>query len=117
MSNKITFGELLSAFISQPIEAIKIMFILTLGEVGRWLYGGGRFRERAGDLIISLLLFYLIRPHIANLPPLFGTKISSGAIAISIALLGTHGISQLLIYTVKKRTGIDFSEQINKDKK
>lgn len=103
--------------ISQPAEAVKIVIILTLGETGRWLYGGGRFRERAGDLVISLLLFYLIRPHIINLPPVFGTKLSSGAVAIFIALLGTHGISQVLIYVIKKRTGLDISEIIERNKK
>lgn len=117
MSNKIMLGKLLVAVVSQPTELIKIVTILTLGEMGRWLYGKGHFRERAGDLIISLLLFYLIRPHIINLPPLFGTKISSGAVAICIALLGTHGISRLLAYAVKKRTGIDLTEFQGEQKK
>ncbi|MGN7790359.1 hypothetical protein [Enterobacter sp. 22452] len=117
MNNKLTISGLLMMLISQPAEVIKIVVILTLGEVGRWLYGGGRFRERAGDLVISLLLFYLIRPHIINFPPIFGTKLSSGAIAICIALLGTHGISQILTYTIKKRTGLDISEILGRNKK
>ena len=117
MNNKLTLGGLLMMVISQPVEAVRIVVILTLGEIGRWLYGGGRFRERAGDLVISLLLFYLIRPHIMKLPPIFGTKLSSGAIAICIALLGTHGISRILIYTIKKRTGFDISEIIDKARK
>lgn len=117
MSNKLTLSGLLMMVISQPAEAVKIVVILTLGEAGRWLYGGGRFRERAGDLVISLLLFYLVRPHIMNLPPVFGTKLSSGAIAICIALLGAHGISQFLIYIIKKRVGIDISEFLDKNKK
>ena len=79
MSNKLTLSILFMAIVSQPLETVKIIIILTLGEMGRWLYGGGNLRERAGDLIISLLFFYLIRPHAMNLPPLFGTKLSSGA--------------------------------------
>lgn len=100
--------------VSQPAEVVRKVIILTLGEIGRWLYGGGRLRERVGDLIICLLIFYLIRHHIINLSPLLGTKLSSGAIAICIALIGTHGISQILIYIFKKRTGLDLSNFFKK---
>ncbi|ATG02896.1 Uncharacterised protein [Lelliottia amnigena] len=116
MSGKITLGTLLSALISEPVEVIKIFLILTLGELGRWLYGGGRIREMAGDLIISLLLFYLIRPHIIQLSEMIGTKVSSGAIAICIALIGSHGISQILIYAIKKRTGVDIAKFLFRNK-
>lgn len=117
MNSKMSMGQVLAALVTEPVEVIKIIVILTLGELGRWLYGGGKLRETAGDLIISLLLFYLIRPHIMQLSSLLGTKISSGAIAICIALVGSHGISQILFYTIKKRTGIDLSELLGRGRK
>jgi hypothetical protein len=42
------------------------------------VYGGGRLRERCADAIISALLFYLIRPWIPAIPPIFGVKILPG---------------------------------------
>lgn len=107
MSNKITISELISELFSQPKETIKVMSILMLGEIGRWLYGKGKIRERIGDLIVCLMIFYLIRPHIIVIPPLYGIKLSPGAIAIIIALLGTHGIGRVFLYMIKKKTGIE----------
>ncbi|QDE43578.1 hypothetical protein [Citrobacter sp. CF971] len=109
MPSKLTFSGLLLALFSEPIDTIKMFFIITLGEIGRWLYGGGKLRERCGDLIICLLLFYLVKPHLVSLPPLHGVKISSGAVAIIISLLGTHGISRIFFFALKKKTGIDLN--------
>ncbi|WP_336220733.1 hypothetical protein [Citrobacter amalonaticus] len=116
MSDKITVGEWITTLISQPVEMTRVFCIITLGEFGRWLYGGGKFREMAGDVIICLLLFYLIRPHVMQLSAMAGVKVSSGAIAIFLSLVGTHGIGQLLVFTVKKRTGIDISSFIRRRK-
>ncbi|MGL5437710.1 MAG: hypothetical protein ACRDBO_20395 [Lachnospiraceae bacterium] len=116
MSGKITVSEWVTTLISQPVEMTRVICIITLGELGRWLYGGGRFREMAGDVIICLLLFYLIRPHVMQLSDWAGVKISSGAIAICLSLVGTHGVGQILVYTVKKRTGIDISTLIRSRK-
>lgn len=111
MSSKLTFSGLFLAVFSEPVATIKIILIITLGEVGRWLYGGGKLRERCGDLIICLLIFFLVRPHVANLPMLYGVKISSGAVAIIISLLGAHGIGKLFLSLFKIKTGIDISEK------
>lgn len=107
MPHKIdSFWEWLQVLFSAPREAIEIALTLILGETGRWCLGGGKFRERIGDLITCLLLFYLIRPWIPVLPELYGVKIRPGAVAIIIALLGSHGVGQILAYYFKKRTGI-----------
>lgn len=117
MSGKISVGQVMAALTSEPVEVTKIVIIITLGEVGRWLYGGGKIRQVAGDLIISLLLFFLIRPHVMQLSSALGAHVSSGAIAICIALIGSHGISQILFYTIKKRTGIDLSEVLGRNER
>lgn len=111
MSSKLTIEGLVIAFCSEPIDTLKIFFIITFGEVGRWLYGGGKLRERCGDLIICLLIFFLIKPHLVSLPDFYGVKISPGAVAIVISLLGTHGISKLFLFAIKKKTGIDFNSK------
>jgi len=117
MSHKLTLNEVLGTIISQPVEMVRIVIIITLGEFGRWLYGGGRFRERCGDLILCLMLFYLIRSHVKSIATALGVDISPGAIAIIISLLGAHGIGQMLFYAIKKRTGIDLSELLGKSNK
>ncbi|WP_050568264.1 hypothetical protein [Cronobacter sakazakii] len=114
MSSKIALGEIIMTLISDPIEMIRILIILTLGEVGRWLCGGGRLRERTGDLIISILLFALIRPHIISMSSIFGMRISSRTIAICIALVGSKGINRILVYIIKKRTGFDIDKVLEK---
>lgn len=111
MSSKLTVEGLVIAFCSEPIDTLKIFFIITFGEIGRWLYGGGKLRERCGDLIICLLVFFLLKPHLVNLPTFYGVKISSGAVAIVISLLGTHGIGKLLFFAIKKKTGVDLNNQ------
>ncbi|EPF5354350.1 hypothetical protein ACSS4C_003512 [Cronobacter sakazakii] len=116
MSSKIALGEIIMTLISDPIEMIRILIILTLGEVGRWLCGGGRLRERTGDLIISILLFALIRPHIISTSSIFGMRISSRTIAICIALVGSKGINRILVYIIKKRTGFDIDKVLEKKK-
>ena len=109
MFSKLTFFGVISALFSEPKDTIKMVLIISLGEIGRWLYGGGKFREKCGDLIICLLIFFLVKPHIVSLPELYGVKISAGAIAIIISLLGTHGVSVLLFFFLKKKTGFDIS--------
>ena len=108
-----SFWEWLQTLFSTPHEAIGIALTLILGEVGRWCLGGGKFRERLGDLIICLLLFYLVRPWIPVLPEIAGVKIRPGAVAIAIALLGSHGIGQILAFYFKKRTGISLTGDKN----
>jgi len=66
-SNKIphkagSFWEWLQLLFSTPHEVLDIALTLILGELGRWCLGGGKFRERLGDLIVCLMLFYLVRP-------------------------------------------------------
>lgn len=111
MSSKLTFSGLIFALFSDPLDTLKMIFIITLGETGRWLYGGGKFREKCGDLIICLLIFFLVKPHIISLPPFHGVKISSGAIAIIISLLGTHGIGRFFLFALKIKTGIDLNKK------
>lgn len=109
MNGKMSFSEIINQLLSQPVETLKIILILTLGEFGRWLYGKGKLRERIGDLIVCLMIFYLIRPHIMSIPPLYGIKLSSGAIAIIIALLGTHGIGRIFTFMIRKKTGLELT--------
>lgn len=111
VSSKLTFGGLIIALFSAPVDTIKIILIIVFGELGRWLYGGGELRERCGDLIICLLIFFLVKPHLVSLPTLYGVKVSAGACAIIISLLGTHGMSKLLFFFVEKKTGIDLSKK------
>lgn len=108
MSSKLTVSMVIGHLFAQPKESLKIISILTLGELGRWLYGEGKVRERFGDLIVCLMIFYLIRPHIIHLAPVYGVKLSSGAIAIIISLLGTHGIGKILAFMIHKKSGIQF---------
>lgn len=111
MSSKLTFSDLVLALFSEPVDTIKMIFIITLGEIGRWLYGGGQLRERCGDLIICLLIFFLVKPHIVSLPTFHGIKVSAGAIAIIISLLGTHGIGRIFLFAIKVKTGIDINNK------
>lgn len=117
MSDKnLSLIEWLRTFLSQPFDVFEITIALILGEIGRWCHGGGRLREKTGDLIICLLIFYLIYPWIPVLPPIAGIKIRPGAIAIIISLLGSHGVEKILLYFFNKKTGIDL-EKITKGTK
>lgn len=107
------FWEWLRLLFSTPHEALDIALTLVMGELGRWCLGGGKFRERLGDLIICLLVFYLVRPWIPVIPPVFGVQVRPAAVAIAIALLGSHGVGQILAYYFKKRTGISLTGEKN----
>lgn len=109
MQHKLTLATWTTAILNAPWEMLKVLLIITFGEIGRWLYGGGNFRGRLGDLIICLLIFFLIKPHISSLPTISGVKISPGAVAICIVLIGAHGIHQIFIFFVKKKLGIDMN--------
>lgn len=88
-------------------EFCEVISTLVLGEIGRWCFGGGKLRERVGDLIICLLLFYFLRPWVPALPEFFGVKPSAGSLALALALLGGHVVGHVLFEAFKKRTGID----------
>lgn len=109
MPHRLTLSGWFTMFLTHPPDAIRVAFILILGEVGRWLLGGGKLRESLGDLIICLLIFYLIRPHILSLPPVMGVQLSPGQIAIIISLLGSRAIKSIFAWAFKKKTGMDLT--------
>lgn len=109
MPHRLTLSTWLAMVVTHPPDAFRIAFILILGEVGRWLLGGGKIREAMGDLIICLLIFYLIRPHILSLPPVMGVQLSPGQIAIIISLLGSRVIKSIFTWAFKKKTGLDLT--------
>ncbi|NDO83239.1 hypothetical protein CJP72_21460 [Citrobacter sp. NCU1] len=116
MGKHVSFMQWLHLALTTPFEAFEIAATLILGEVGRWCLGGGKLREKIGDLITCLLIFYLVRPWIPILPAIAGVKIRPGAIAIVIALLGGHSVGNLLAYYFRKRTGIDIKDLESKNK-
>lgn len=111
MPHRLTVAGWFTMLITHPPDAMRIAFILILGEAGRWLLGGGRVREALGDLIICLLIFYLIRPHIMNLPPVLGVQLSPGQVAIIISLLGSRVINGIFAWAFEKKTGLKLEKK------
>jgi hypothetical protein len=109
MPHRLTLSGWLAMLLTHPPDAIRIVIILILGEAGRWLLGGGKLREMLGDLIICLLIFCLIQPHILHFPPFFGVQVSSGQVAIVISLLGSRLIGSVFAWAFKKKTGLDLT--------
>lgn len=110
MPHKSSAWEWLSFFFPLP-ESAKILLIIVLGEVGRWLCGGGKVRERVGDAIICVLIFYLVRPWIPKLPPIYGVQVRPGAVAIVITLLGGLVCMQVLTWAFEKKTGLKLEKK------
>ncbi|MEG1090824.1 MAG: hypothetical protein RR184_14275 [Citrobacter sp.] len=106
MPHRFTVTGWFTMLATHPPDAMRIVFILILGEIGRWLLGGGRIREALGDLIICLLIFYLIRPHIMSLPPVLGVQLSPGQVAIIISLLGSRVIKGIFAWAFEKKMGL-----------
>lgn len=117
MPYKTSLADWFNQLMDSPPEAIKLLFVLILGELARWMYGGGRIRERCADAIICFLLFYLIRPYIPAIPPIFGIKILSGSVAIVMALLGGSVCARVLAWAFEKKTGISVWEKKKTDTK
>ncbi|WP_336240460.1 hypothetical protein [Citrobacter werkmanii] len=110
MPHKSTLWEWLSLIFPIP-DPVKAVLIIILGEIGRWLYGGGKARERLGDTIICVLMFYLVRPWIPHIPPIHGVPIRPGAVAVIITLLGGFTITQALAWAFEKKTGIKLEKK------
>lgn len=111
MPQRFTIPGWFTMLVTHPPDAMRIAFILILGEAGRWLLGGGRIREALGDLIICLLIFYLIRPHIMSLPPVLGVQLSPGQVAIIISLLGSRVIKGIFAWAFEKKTGLKLEKK------
>lgn len=109
MPHRLSLSGWFAMLLTHPPDALRIALILLLGEAGRWLLGGGKVREVTGDLIMCLLIFCLVRPHIASLPPIYGVKLSPGQVAIVISLAGSRLLGSILAWAFKKKTGLDIT--------
>ncbi|QMB06609.1 hypothetical protein HV011_13830 [Citrobacter freundii] len=106
MPYKSSIADWFTQLMGNPPEWMKLLFIVVLGELARWMYGGGRIRERCADAITCVLLFYLVRPWIPQLPLVMGVKILPGSVAIILALVGGSVCAGILAWVFEMKTGI-----------
>ncbi|EIV6181099.1 TPA: hypothetical protein ACS3VG_004672 [Klebsiella aerogenes] len=113
MPHKLSIWQWIALVMSAPNEALKVGAALAAGELSRWLLGERtRFRYVLGDFIACVLIYCALRPYIPALPPIYGFKISPDLVVLVIALLGAHGIKEVVVAVAKK-----FGIQLNGESK
>ncbi|QMM52477.1 phage holin family protein [Enterobacter sp. RHB15-C17] len=105
MPHRSPFLIWLSAWLSRHAEQITISLIILTAETGRVFYRGGTFRRIVGETIFCLLVAHCLYHHIPDIPPILGVKITSTDVAVTIGLLGMHGIKRLFAFAIKRQTG------------